>query len=124
MSLRGCCEHFISECKILGDFLCVPSHCGRVLVGEAIAILGARLVDHGHLGEVAYGALRLARACHNQLQAATTLQDYEDVSAPLGSAIAVLSAANVVCDDVVLHGVFRLLTLCKETLDSALSEAV
>lgn len=96
---------------------------GCMLV-EAVAILSARLVDHNHLGEVAYGALRLTRACHVQFEAAATQDDYEDVSAALGSAIAVLDAANFACDDMVLHGVHRLLTLCKETLDAALSEAM
>lgn len=95
----------------------------NAILVEAVGTLEVRLLDHGGLGEVAYGALRLARACQTAFGDARTFDDYENISAPLGSAVAVLSAANEDCDDVVLYGVGRLLSLSKDTLDKALGEA-
>lgn len=95
----------------------------NAILVEAVGTLEVRLLDHGSLGEVAYGALRLARACQTAFEDARTHQDYENISAPLGSAVAVLYAANEDCDDVVLYGVSRLLALAKDTLDKALGEA-
>lgn len=120
------------EIQAVGDSACAETaeqdlpwgftESNAILV-EAVGTLEVRLLDHGGLGEVAYGALRLARACQTAFEDARTFDDYENISAPLGSAVAVLSAANEDCDDVVLYGVARLLSLSKDTLDKALGEA-
>jgi hypothetical protein len=95
----------------------------HAILREVIGTMAARLLDHGNLGEVAWGALRLLRTCQADFDAARTLDDYKDISAPLGSALAVLYAANEECDDIVLYGASRLLSLCNESLDGAIGEA-